>query len=112
MDPMIARHKGFLLFVGLLNLPFWRRVKWLDIMRIAADFDALLVGVGQAYYKGKDEYGPWGKAVLMEQFRVHFLMAARYAYEVRSSWAVEGGKGAWNLCKLPGVITIQIHRPL
>ena len=31
---------------------------------------------------------------------------------IRSSWAAEGGEGAWNLRKLPGATTIQIHRPL
>ena len=36
----------------------------------------------------------------------HFILPTR------NSWAAEGGKGAWNLHKLPGAITMQIHRSL
>ena len=48
------------------------------IIKFPADFDGSLVGVGQACYKDKDEYGSRGKDALMEQFEVHFLMVARY----------------------------------
>jgi len=74
MDPMIARHKGFLLFVGLVEASILKEGKVVghyEKSHFPADFDGPLVGVGQACYEDKDEYGPRGKEALMEQFRVH-----------------------------------------
>ena len=74
MNPLIARHKGYLLFVGLVEVSALKGSKVVghyDKSKFPADFDGPLVGVGQACYEDKDEYGPRGIEVLMEQFKVH-----------------------------------------